>query len=204
LGASLSSNEFTTGTTTGSGSSGKPNVKSSNKKQKKVKALCIIGPSNSGKTALFQYLYTKEVRDTVSSVDENTTTDSEDSSKISGKEMRIGAIDIPGHYNFRSKINECVSTTKGIILVIDSKDKSKFSEASEILYDVINNNSVLENRTPILIFCNKSDLQFSRKATQIEAELEKEIEEIRKVRKATMDDQDTAKENVSEMGFLES
>ena len=103
-------------------------------------------------------MYTKEVRDTVSSVDENSTTDSEETSKIAGKEMRVGSIDIPGHFNFRSKINECVQTTRGIILVIDSKDKSKFSEASEMLYDVINNNSVLENRTPILVFCNKQDL----------------------------------------------
>jgi signal recognition particle receptor subunit beta len=69
--------------------------------------------------------------------------------------MKIGSIDIPGHFNFRSKIDETVQSTKGIVLVIDSKDKSKFSEASEMLYDVINNNSVLENKPPILIFCNK-------------------------------------------------
>ena len=41
---------------------------------------------------------------------------------------------------------------------MDSKDKSKFPEAAEMLYDVINNNSVLENKPPILILCNKQDL----------------------------------------------
>ena len=77
-------------------------------------------------------------------------------------------------------------------------------EAAEILYDILNEITVLDNRTPILVVCNKSDLQFSRKPVQIESEIEKEIEELRKVRKATMDDQDTAKEQVSQMGFLET
>jgi signal recognition particle receptor subunit beta len=72
--------------------------------------------------------------------------------------LKIGSVDIPGHFNFRSKIDEMVQSTRGIILVMDSKDKSKFGEASEILYDVINNNSVLENKPPILILCNKQDL----------------------------------------------
>ena len=61
---------------------------------------------------MFNYLYTKEVRNTVSSVEENSTTDSEDGSIISipntGDKMKIGSIDIPGHFNFRSKIDETV------------------------------------------------------------------------------------------------
>ena len=43
----------------------------------------------------------------------------------------------------------------GIVLVVDSKDKAKLGEASEILYDIINNIGVLDAKTPILIACNK-------------------------------------------------
>jgi signal recognition particle receptor subunit beta len=41
-----------------------------------------------------------------------------------------------------------------------------------------------------MIACNKQDLQFAKKSTTVEAELEKEIEEFRKVRRATLVDDD--------------
>ena len=72
--------------------------------------------------------------------------------------MKVGSIDIPGHFNFRSRISEIIETAKAILLVVDSKDKQKLPEAAEILYDILNNINVLENQTPILVVCNKSDL----------------------------------------------
>lgn len=57
----------------------------------------------------------------------------------------------------------------------------------------MNNLQVLSSRVPIAIACNKQDLQFSKKATTLESELEKEIEELRKVRKATLNDDDKEK-----------
>ena len=50
-----------------------------------------------------------------------------------------------------------------------------------------------------MIACNKQDLSFAKKATVVESELEKEIEEIRKVKRAVS--QDDANEKV---GYLES
>lgn len=58
---------------------------------------------------------------------------------------------------------------------------------------------MLSNQTPVVIACNKQELQFAKKATVIEMELEKEIEEIRKVKRAVQ--QDDANEKV---GYLES
>ena len=72
-----------------------------------------------------------------------------------------------------------------------------------MLYDMLNDENMLEQRTPILVACNKQDLQFARRATQIQTDVERELEELRKVRRATQDDQDTAKEQVSKAGFLE-
>lgn len=70
-------------------------------------------------------------------------------------ERKIQTVDIPGHFNFREKIQELLESSAGIILVVDSKDKTKLSEAAEILYDIINNIGVLDAKTPILIACNK-------------------------------------------------
>ena len=49
---------------------------------------------------------------------------------------------------------------------------------------------MLSEHVPIMIACNKQDLQFAKKATTVEAELEKEIEEFRKVHRATLVDDD--------------
>lgn len=76
-------------------------------------------------------------------------------------------------------------------------NREKFGEAAEILYEIFNNLTVLSDQVPIMIACNKQDLQFAKKATIIEVELEKEIEELRKVRKATQDDE-------TKMGYLET
>lgn len=79
---------------------------------------------------------------------------------------------------------------KCIVLMIDSKDKDKISEASGYLFDMLNNISILENGVPILICCNKQDLPLARRANQIELDLESELEEHRKVAKAVQNDDD--------------
>jgi signal recognition particle receptor subunit beta len=116
---------------------------------------------------------------------------------------KVSCIDLPGHFNFRARLHESVETAQAIILVLDSKDRNKIPEAAEILYDILNNITVLDRKVPILVVCNKQDLQFAKRATQLELEVERDIEEIRKVRRATIDDQDTAKEQVSKQGYLE-
>jgi signal recognition particle receptor subunit beta len=88
----------------------------------------------------------------------------------------------------RSEADETGACVDGLILVVDSKDRQRIPEAAEILYDILNDINVLENKTPILVCCNKQDLQFARQAQQIKLEFEREIEEIRKVRIAIQDD----------------
>jgi signal recognition particle receptor subunit beta len=72
-----------------------------------------------------------------------------------------------------------------------------FMDAAELLYDILSNLTVLSEKTPILVACNKQDLQFARKATMVEIDLEKEMEKLRKVRKAIQDES-------TKMGYLES
>jgi translation elongation factor EF-4 len=40
-----------------------------------------------------------------------------------GKTKNVAIIDVPGHYHFKDKINEALEDSKGIILVVDSKEK---------------------------------------------------------------------------------
>lgn len=99
-------------------------------------------------------------------------------------------VDVPGHYHFKDRLNDVLDEAKAIVVVVDSKEKDKLGEAAEILYEILNNLTVLSEGVPIVVACNKRDLQYSKNATFIEAELEKELEELRKVRKATLNDDD--------------
>ena len=85
-------------------------------------------------------------------------------------------------------MQEVIPSSLAIMLVIDSKDRQEFHIAAELLYEILNNFEVLDKGVPIMVVCNKQDVQFSRKAIQIESELEKEIEALRKVRRATIND----------------
>jgi signal recognition particle receptor subunit beta len=67
--------------------------------------------------------------------------------------------------------------------------RDKYAEAAEILYDIINKVTLLDHKVSVLVACNKQDLQFAKKATSVESELEKEIEELRKVKRATQVDE---------------
>ena len=124
-----------------------------------------MGASGSGKTALYYSLYTGEFRYTVSSIEENVSGRDENVKLGEEIERRVQTVDVPGHFNFRERIQELLESAAGVVLVVDSKDKSKLAEASEILYDIINNIGVLDAKTPILVACNKQDLQFSRKSS---------------------------------------
>ena len=63
-----------------------------------------------------------------------------------------------------------------IIVLLDAKDKNKFGEAAEILYDLLGDIEIIEREIPILVSCNKQDIPFAKNPLQIERELTFEIE----------------------------
>ena len=88
--------------------------------------MAIVGASGSGKTTLYYQLMTGEYRETVSSIDENYTGPSglsvcrlkKDQETV---EKKIECIDIPGHYNFRERVQDVASSdVTGVILTVDS------------------------------------------------------------------------------------
>ena len=85
--------------------------------------------------------------------------------------------------------------------MIDSKDKNSFSDAANMLYEVLNNVNAVYNKLPLLVACNKQDLTFAKRSLELETELASEIEQIRKVRRATTD---TGDENTALGGYLEN
>jgi small GTP-binding protein len=170
---------------------GRSGVSSSTRGRKREKVL-LVGPVNAGKTRLFYRLLSQVNPDTVSSTSLNKT-DSHMEVKIpksvaqtpknDGDDdiatcvtSQVDLIDIPGHFNFRSTINQSLDQAKAIILVLDSSEKDKFGEAADILYDVLGNIDIIGEQVPVLVACNKQDLTFAKKAVQLERLLESEID----------------------------
>lgn len=92
---------------------------------------------------------------------------------------------MPGHYNFKTALQTEASGAKAIIVLLDSKEKNKFGEAAEVIYDLLSDIEIVDQQIPILVACNKQDVVFAKNPLQIEREITNEIEQIRKVRKAT-------------------
>lgn len=69
--------------------------------------------------------------------------------------LLLALTDIPGHFNFRLKVSQYLEKAKAVIVVLDSKDKHQVSEAADFIYDVINNQRIVQESVPILIVCNK-------------------------------------------------
>ena len=147
----------------------------------------LAGPAFAGKTQLYYKLIGGSIGDSVSSSEINETETSAQvkvparlvqSTPSESTYVNIEAkfVDIPGHFNFRKSILIESSGAKAIIVLLDAKDKTKFGEAAEILYDLLGDIEVIDQQVPILVACNKSDLAFAKNALQIERELTNEIE----------------------------
>jgi signal recognition particle receptor subunit beta len=70
----------------------------------------------------------------------------------------LAVVDVPGHFHFREQLTDSVEIAKAIVVLIDSKEKEKFGEAAEILYEIINKIALLDHQVPIVIAWNKQDL----------------------------------------------
>ena len=191
----------------------------------------LTGPSCSGKTKLYYKLIGANITYTVSSSDVNETSGPVAvkvpqrilaSGRVEGADQdstftTVSAkfVDVPGHFCFKKAIQVESTGAKAIILLLDAKEKAKFGDAAEILYDLLGDIEVISEELPILVVCNKQDIPFAKTALQVERELVNEIEQIRKVRKASQQqEQDTANradldevsddDQQAQSGYLES
>jgi signal recognition particle receptor subunit beta len=85
---------------------------------------------------------------------------------------------------------EKLDQAKSVVMMVDAKDKNTFKDAATTLYEVLNNVNALSDSLPLLVACNKQDLTFAKRALDLEVELVSELEQIRKVRRATSDNGD--------------
>jgi signal recognition particle receptor subunit beta len=147
----------------------------------------ILGPVNSGKTALFFKLQDKssDLKQTHTSMKEN-----EAKIVISGegsqKDRAVHLVDIPGHERVRSRYQHYLPVTSCIIFMIDTIDfSSNVTQVGEYIFDLLTNSHVVKRKIPILVVCNKSDISVHNKEF-VKKELAAELNKIRATRTSQM------------------
>ncbi|KAK4790900.1 hypothetical protein SAY86_031313 [Trapa natans] len=151
-------------------------------KRKKSNTILLSGLSGSGKTVLFHQL--------------------RDGSFHQGHEEFPGCkiilpcwqqekikpfhlVDVPGHSRLLPKLEEYLPQAAGIIFVVDALEfLPKCRAASEYLYGILTNASVVKKKIPVLILCNKTDKVTAHTKDFIRKQMEKEIDKLRQSRNA--------------------
>lgn len=148
-------------------------------KKKKGNAIILAGPVNSGKTTLFYQLNDGEKPGVVASMQENVAVCS-----VGGKQVRV--LDIPGHHSFRNKLEASLRDAAGIVFLVDAVEITPHKvEAAEMLYEILINPIFQKRRSPILIACNKADLEEEAHSVDfIRKTLEKQLEAMKKTKTA--------------------
>lgn len=149
------------------------------RRKKKGTSILLAGPVNAGKTTLFYQLKDGEKPGVVASMQENTAVCS-----VNGKQVRI--LDVPGHHSFRNKLESSLREAAGVVFLIDAVEITPHKvEAAEMLYEVLVNPYFQKQRVPVLIACNKADLEEEAHSVDfIRKTLEKQLDAMRKTKTA--------------------
>ena len=157
-------------------------------KARKKNSITIIGPSGSGKTTFFYYLLGHKETKTVASMQINKVENY--GTELLSQIKKYDIIDIPGTGYFKDKIMELLSSTIILLIFIDSTQKNSIVQAAEYLYDILNSDKYNED-IKLIICCNKQDAGFPKSKKMIENELNKEIENLIKIKqKNNLDDKE--------------
>ncbi|CCH58827.1 hypothetical protein TBLA_0A10490 [Henningerozyma blattae CBS 6284] len=167
------------------------NLSSANSKEKiSSPTIILAGPSDSGKTSLFNKLsYDDSTILTVTSQEPNIA----NNFKLSNSNNSFTLIDYPGHIKLHYKLLNNLKNfknLKGLIFLVDSTiDPKNLTDTAQFLYDILvitENTKYFNNGVDILLACNKSELFTSRPVKKILETLEFEIDKIIKRQKSSL------------------
>jgi len=145
-----------------------------------------LGPVGSGKTALWYQLKNEEFRDTHTSLTENIGTfipKQLQDPKLKLSPLRY--VDLPGHGSLRWKLQQYLDQTKGVVFVVDASSESSLATSSEQLFEILTS---ARAKTPILIACNKNDLDDGLSTDDVKKRLEQALDKIRNSQTTTLGD----------------
>ncbi|GAW09654.1 signal recognition particle receptor subunit [Lentinula edodes] len=127
------------------------------KSQSKRNLVLLIGPSNSGKTAIFSSLVYGQAPPTITSMQANSSF-----LDLPGKRDPIQIVDVPGHPRLRDQFKDFLSSAKALAFVVDANTASRNTAVvAEHLHAVLDAIMAIPPSQPLptlLILAHKCDL----------------------------------------------
>lgn len=155
---------------------------------RKGSTFLLVGPCNSGKTTLFYQLVNGCAPDcgTVASMQENIDQVALLNAAGAKTGTEVTCVDMPGHERLRHKLEHHLNDARAIVFVVDAADITPSKvEAAEELFQVLTNTSVYKRRLPILLACNKMDLETQAHSIDfVRRTIEKQLEAMKKTQSA--------------------
>jgi len=164
-------------------------AKNRHKSARRGECLLLCGISNSGKTLLFSRFTMGVAKRTLTSMAVNRGSMILENPSTDRPSKKIHVIDIPGNLRIRQRdFNTNKSSAKGIIFVIDStRINEESKDVSDYLYDILREKTFRQQRLPLLIFCNKQDINNDNETIEsIRNLLENELTMKRKTRASSV------------------
>jgi signal recognition particle receptor subunit beta len=157
----------------------------------------LAGPSNGGKTAIFLRLRDgaasasstappPPLPATVASMAANSAPARVRAAPGRAAARTVTVLDVPGHASHRPRLEQALAEASGVVFVVDSADVSPHrTDAADCLYDVLAGAGFAKRRLPLLVACNKSDLELdAHSADFVRKTLERQLDAMRKTRTA--------------------
>ncbi len=164
-------------------------AKNRTKAARRGECLLLCGVSNSGKTLLFSRLTMGLAKRTLTSMAVNRGSLILENPSSDRPSKKIHVIDVPGNLRIRQRdFNANKSSAKAMIFVIDSTTiRNESKDVSDYLYDILREKTFRQQRLPLLIFCNKQDINNDNETVQsIRQLLESELTMKRKTRASSV------------------
>ncbi|GIL84537.1 hypothetical protein Vretimale_14402 [Volvox reticuliferus] len=124
--------------------------------------LLIVGLSNSGKSTVVARLTKEPVEEVVPTVGFAV-----ESVKMEGLSVTI--FDMSGNNRYHELWKLYYKDTTAVIFVLDAADSARFPEADTVLQELFK--ADLLKKVPILVFCNKMDLETAARPAEVAAAL---------------------------------
>lgn len=167
----------------------------------------ILGPCNTGKTALFYRLNSDIFTETVSSLEPHDilmdiSHDALPNYSENALKKKIRVVDFPGHPRLRWKLSEYIKDVRIIVFLIDASSISpakNAKETAEYLYDIFVSCIKAKRKPRMLIACNKVDVG-SDSSDNIAQQKNIDVETIKQTLSTHLDVLKTTRHSLSSEG----
>ncbi|KAL0222011.1 hypothetical protein RCL1_001865 [Eukaryota sp. TZLM3-RCL] len=154
-------------------------VKSLIASKRTTDVIALLGAVDAGKTALFFRYASKTFVPTQSSMvmNEETLPITDFTTLVTKKHRKeVVLVDFPGHERLRAALPSILVRSIGLVFLIDGESfNDTYSKAGRMLYEILSNKDVIDNRIPILIAVNKADKMLGDMTSYVKTKLQEEI-----------------------------